>query len=139
MGLSLRIFIIDEDDTIRRIPLSRFERIHAGNPEEILPEYKNSRIRYAEVVVELENRKPYSIARIVYGYLQFDSNGQVDKGFLDREAQVAISMLPPIPLPHESEKVIHANNKFARKRFNHEFAWTPSPELEQAIIDKSFE
>jgi hypothetical protein len=48
-------------------------------------------------------------------------------------------MLPSISLPGESEKVIHANYRFAQKRFNYEFTWTPSPELEKAIIEKSFE
>ena len=139
MGFGLRIFFIDKDDKIKKIPFSRFERIYTRDPKEILPEYKDSRIRYAEVVVELENRKPFSIARIVYGYLQFDSNGQVDEEFLDTESQFAINMLPSISLPRESEKVINASDRFAKKRFNHEFTWIPSPELEEAIIEKAFE
>ena len=74
-----------------------------------------------------------------YGYLQFDSNGQVDEEFLDTEGQVVINMLPSISLPGESEKVINASDKFAQKRFKHEFTWIPSPELEEAIIKKSLE
>jgi len=70
MGFGLKIFFIDKDDVIKKIPLSHFERIYARDPKEIFPEYKDSRIRYAEVVVELENRKPFSIVRIVYGYYQ---------------------------------------------------------------------
>ena len=139
MGFGLRIFFIDENDKITRIASARFERIRDRNPKETLSEYKNCRIRYAEVILELENRKPISIARIVYGYLQFDSKGQVDKEFLDTEGQVAISMLPSISLPGESEKVINASDRFAQKRFKDEFTWTPSFELEQAIIQKSFE
>ena len=139
MGLGIRIFFVDEDDRIKRIPFSCFERIWAKDPKERFSEYKDSRIRYAEVVVELENRKPISIARIVYGYLQFDSNGRVDEEFLDTEGQVAINMLPSISLPGESEKVIYASDRFAQKRFKDEFTWTPSPELERAIIEKSFE
>lgn len=139
MGFGIRIFFIDKDDNIKKIPLSRFERIYARDPKELLPEYKDSHIRYSEVVVELENRKPISIARIVYGYLQFNSNGQVDEEFLDIEGQVAINMLPSISLPGESEKVINASDKFAQKRFKNEFTWTPSPELEEIIIEKSFE
>jgi hypothetical protein len=139
MGFGLRIFFIDKDDNIRKIPFARFERIYARDPKEILPEYKDSRIRYAEVVVELESRKPFSIARIVYGYLQFDSNGQVDEEFLDTEGQVAINMIPSISLPGESGKVINASDKFAQKRFKNEFTWTPSTELEESIIEKTFE
>ena len=62
MGFGLRIFFIDKDNKIEKIPLSRFEKIRARDENEILLEYKDSRIRYAEAVVELERRKPVSIA-----------------------------------------------------------------------------
>ena len=59
--------------------------------------------------------------------------------FLNTEGQVAISMMPSIPLPGEQANVINASDRFAQKRFKDEFTWTPSFELEQAIIKKSFE
>ena len=139
MGFGLRIFFIDKDNKIKKIPLSRFEKIRNRDKNEIHFEYKDSRIRYAEVVVELERRKPVSITRIVYGYLQFDSNGQVDKKHLDLEAQAAMRMLPSLSLPGESGKVINASDKFAQQRFKHEFSWTPSKELKEAIITKVFD
>ncbi len=139
MGFGIRIFFFDEDDKIIRIPATRFERIRDRDPKESLSKYKNARIRYAELILELENRKPISITRIVFGYLQFDSEGKIDKDFLNTEGQVAISMIPSIPLPGEPENVIHANDRFAQKRFENEFTWTPSFELEQEIIKKSFE
>ena len=139
MGYSLRIFFIDKDDNIRKIPLTRFDRIRARDPKEKFTEYKNTRIRYAEVVVELENRKPVSIARAVYGYLLIDSNGLVDQEFLDREMQAALGMLPVLSLHHDSEKVINSEEKFAEKRFKNEFVWIPSNKLEKEIFDKVFE
>lgn len=139
MGFGIRIFFIDEDDKIIRIPASRFERIRDRHSKELLLEYKNSRIRYAEIILELENRKPISIVRNIYGYLQVDSEGKVDQDFLDKEGQVAISMMPSISLPGEPENVIHARDKFTQKRFKNKFTWTPSFELEQKIFKKSFE
>jgi len=139
MGFSLRIYFIDEDDKITRIPMTRFERIRDRDSKESLSEYKNSRIRYAEVILELENKKPILISRIVYGYLQFDSEGKVDKEYLNTVGRVAISMMPSIPLPGEPDNVINASDRFAQKRFKDEFRWTPSFELEQEIIKKSFE
>lgn len=139
MGFGLRIFFIDENDRITRIPMARFERIRDRDPKESLPEYKNSRIRYAEIILELQNRKPISITRIVYGYLRIDSEGHVDREFLNTEGQVAVNMLPSISLPGESENVVRASDRFAQKRFKDEFTWTPSFELEQEIIKKSFE
>ena len=58
MGFGFRIYFIDEDDKITRIPLTRFERIRDRDPKESISEYKNSRIRYAEIILELKNRKP---------------------------------------------------------------------------------
>jgi hypothetical protein len=139
MGFGFRIYFLDDDDKIKRIPLTRFERILDRDPKESLSEYKNSRVRYAEIILELENRKPVSIARIIYAYLQFDSEGKVDQDFLDAEGQVAISMMPSIPLPGNPENVVQASDRFAQKRFKDEFTWTPSFELEQEIIKKSFE
>ncbi len=64
MGFGMRIFLIDEDDKIKRIPVTRFQRIHEGDPKESLLEYKNSRIRFAEIVLKLENRKPRSFKSV---------------------------------------------------------------------------
>lgn len=139
MGFGFRIFLIDEADKIIRIPATRFDRIRDRDLKESLPQYKNSRIRYAMVILDIENRKPISMARINYGYMVFDSKGRVDQKFLDAEGQVAVGMMPPIPLPGEPANVVHASDKFAQKRFKDEFVWTPSFELEQAIIKKAFE
>jgi len=73
MGFGFRIFVVDENDIIIRIPATRFDRIRNRDPKESLPQYKNSRLRYAMVILELENRKPISVVRIDYGYLAFDS------------------------------------------------------------------
>lgn len=139
MGFGFRVFIIDEEDQLKRISMTRFDRIRDRDPKESLPQYKNSRIRYAMVILGLENRKPVSILRIYYNYLVIDSEGLVDQKFLDTEGQVAISMMPSIPLPGEPANVVHASDKFAQKRFENEFTWTPSFEVEQAIIRKALE
>jgi hypothetical protein len=70
MGFGFQIFLIDEADKIIRIAATRFDRLRDRDPKESLLQYKNSRIRYAMVTLELENRKPISIARIDYGYLE---------------------------------------------------------------------
>ena len=139
MGYSLRIFFIDKDDNIRKIPLTRFDRILARDPKEKLVEYKNSRIRYAEVVIELENRKPVSIARAVYEYLQFDSNGLLDDKFRDAKWEIMSNILPLPSLSDDSDKIIYAADRFAEKRFKNVFTWTPSRKLEKKIFDKIFE
>jgi hypothetical protein len=138
MGFGFRIFFINDRDEIKRISHTSFERIFNRSPKEVHLEYKNTRIRYAEVILEIENRKPVSIARIVYGYLKFDSKGRVDKEFYDEEQRVAMGMIS-LPLPGESSNVVHATDRFAQKAFKDNFSWSPSFELEQSIIKAAFE
>jgi hypothetical protein len=139
MGIGIRIFLVDGDDKIRRIPASRFERILNGDPKEVLFQYRNFQIRYAEIALELENGRPISILRISYSYLRIDSEGRADKDFIDAEGRAAISTLPSFPLPGEPKNVIHASDRFAQKRYKNEFTWRPSFELEQELIRRSFD
>ena len=139
MGYSLRIFLIDKDANIRKMPLTRFDRIRARDPEEKLDEYKNSRIRYAEVVVELENRKPVFMARAVFGYLYFDENGLLDKKILDDKWDIMCSILTSSSSSNKLSKIIYAGDRFGEKRFKNKYKWIPSPGLEKKIFDKIFE
>ncbi len=136
MGSGHRIFLIDDSDKIQRIPATRFERLRNRDPKESLPHHKSSRIRFALIILELENRKPISIEWIDYGYLQFDSTGRLDPNFLDAEAETASRLIPMLPFQGKSSGVIQADHKFASKRYKNEFTWSPSSQLEQMIIQK---
>ena len=50
MGLSIRVFIIEDDDTIKRLPLARYERLLKSDPNEQLLEYAGKRVRYALIL-----------------------------------------------------------------------------------------
>jgi hypothetical protein len=81
----MRIFIINDDDSLRRIPNARYEQMLRGDHSEALSEYADKRIRYALAILETENRKPNKIIRIQYAYLFFDSHGFLDIQERDRE------------------------------------------------------
>jgi hypothetical protein len=49
MDFGFRVFLIDEEDKIIRIPTSRFDKIRNRDSKEALIQYKDSRIRYAMV------------------------------------------------------------------------------------------
>ena len=76
MGVGTRIFLDNDDDSLKRIPLAKLERLRKG--EEYLPEYAGKRMRYAFVVMDMQNRKPIGIYIIQYSYLSFDSKGRID-------------------------------------------------------------
>jgi hypothetical protein len=134
MGLGLRIFLITEDDSLRRLSGEKFQRLRRGEPEERLPEYANKQLRYALVVLETEHRKPVAIHMVQYAYLFFDAEGTLDRTNLEQAARLALDMVPPAASDINDEWVIDARHRFAKKRYHDQYKWTPTPELEAAIV-----
>ena len=78
MGIGLRIFIVNDDDSLERLALTRYERLMQRDPDTSFPQYAGKRVRYAEVAIEFENRKPVEILRMEYFIMHFDSKGWID-------------------------------------------------------------
>lgn len=140
MGISLRIFIIDDNDTLQRLPLARYDRLLERNQKECMPQYAGKRVRYALVVVNLVNRKPVEILRFEYSFLSFDAEGGIDPAESEREARLAFEILPSITFPFEkpTDNIIDARYVFAKKRFENEYKWTPNQKIEAAIVEAVF-
>jgi len=85
MGTTIWIFIVDDDDTIQRFPLTRYLRLTERDTNERLPQYANTRVRFVEAAVELEQRKPVDILRLLYIGLFFDAEGRVDAAEKEKE------------------------------------------------------
>jgi len=134
MGLGTRIFIVNDDDTLKRMPIKRYHRLFKRDPEERFLEYAGNRIRYVLVVLELKNRKPEKILKIQYSYLAFDLEGRLREDEREKAARLSLNMINPMPSEQESNHVIDARYKFAKKRFDREYRWEPSPEIETAIF-----
>ncbi len=117
MGLSIRIFIVEDDDTIRRLPLARYERLFNLDPDERHLEYAGKRVRYALIVVDLVNRQPVEILRDEFGFLDFDDKGRLKVSELGIEESLAFDMLAPLLSDQTNNQVIDARHKFAKKRY----------------------
>jgi hypothetical protein len=138
MGIGLRIFLINHDDSIQRLWLARYERLLRNDPAEMLPEYAGRRVRYAMVMLEVAGRKPLEIVRMQYSFLDFDSEGRIDASEREREAKLAMEMLPPLAKKVESGHLVDARHKFAQRRYDGRYKWTPNPETEVAIMEAIF-
>lgn len=134
----MRIFIINDDDSLRRLPNAKYERMLRRNPNDPLRQYADKRIRYALIIFETENRKPYKIIRIQYSYLFFDSEGFLDMQEREREMRIGVNMVPPYVDEGKNTTVINAHYKFARKSHKDRYRWTPTRELEEAVIKAVF-
>jgi len=61
MGVSARIFIIEEDDSVHKLSHAAFERLIRQDPKECLSKYTGQKVRYALIAVQMKNRKPVDI------------------------------------------------------------------------------
>lgn len=138
MGITVWIFIVNDDDSIQRFPLARFERLIQRDPNERLPQYAGKRVRYVEVALELEQRKPVGILRLLYLILPFDSEGRIDAMEQEKERRLGVEMMPPILIDRESKQVIEAGHRFVKRRFDNEYRWKPTQEMELAIMEAIF-
>ena len=138
MGLSIRVFIVEDDDTIKRLPLARFERLHKRDTAERLQEYSGKRVRYALVIVDLLNRIPIEILRDEFGFLEFDDEGRLKKTEYDEQESLAFDMLSPLFSDQKNSKVIDARHQFARKRYFDKYSWTPTDKIIADIAEVIF-
>ncbi len=65
MSTAIRFVILDPSGEVIRFSYARFQRLFSRPPHDKLPEFAGKRIRAAEIVVELRNRRPVRILRAV--------------------------------------------------------------------------
>jgi hypothetical protein len=138
MGLGSRIFLVNDDDSIKRLSMAKFERLNRGDPEERLPQYAGKRVRYVFVILEIDNRKPVDIVLVQHSHLPLDSEGRIDTLEMEKEVSLAMDIVPPLLPEKRSGRTIDARYKFARKRYFDQYKWTPSRELQRAIVEAIF-
>jgi len=138
MGISIRIFLVDDEGSLKRIPLTRYERLLRRDPKGNFPQYAGKRVRYVEVAVQYLERKPVEIIRILYLKLTFDSEGRIDAAERERQRRLGMEMLPPILPEHPSQKIVDGQHRFAQKSYDDRYRWTPTPEIYEAIVKAIF-
>jgi len=138
MGTGLRVYLVNDNGSLKRFPLARFERLFQGHPEERLPEYAGKRVRYALVAVDLVNREPVEIIGIQYAILTFDSKGKIDAAKLEKEMRLGVNMVPIGTTEGTSRKVVDAKHRFLQRRYQNRYLWRPTPEIEEAIVKAIF-
>ena len=133
MGLGSRIFIVNDNGSLRRLSMTKYERLFRQDPNECLPEYAGQRVKYAHIVVELENRKPRKVIMDQFLYLTFDSNGKLDQSAMEKETRLGVEMVAPVLLDLQPANVVDARHRFAQKEFSDRYRWEPSPDIIDAI------
>ena len=75
MGIGCRRFIVDDEGRIVRLKNTLFERLQRDPQHHTMPALAGQRVRMAEILVQLAERRPICVVRRVYYVASFD--GQV--------------------------------------------------------------
>ena len=76
---------------------------------------------------------PIEVILIQYSYLSFDSEGRIDAAEMEKQASLAVDIVPPLRKERKTGQVINAHYRFAKKRYDYEYKWAPSPQIRAAI------
>ena len=136
MGLGIKVFFVEDDNTIKRIPVTQYESLLRGDPGIRFKEYSGRMIRYVLIVLEYENRKPVDVLRAQYSFLKFNPGGKLDHKMFEEEMKLGAEMLTPVEKDRSRPNLINARSLFAKKRFQEKYTWEPTPEI-QAELAKS--
>ena len=134
MGIGCRVFFLDDDDSLQRISMAQLDRLLHFDRRESLQQYAGKRVRCATVILEVAGRQAQAIRNIDYFLLQFNDKGRIDKKDWEKGMRLGMELLPFIPNEELPKKVIHAQHRFAKRRYEHEFKWKPSRKVEEAIV-----
>ena len=131
MGFSFRMFLLDQDDGLYRLPNTKFEQMIRNPTSYRLLRFAGARVRMTDVAVELRRRQPIRVVRITFGFLTFDGDGYFDASGFDRHqrARAELGLASPITEPGGAETVVDAANRFVVQGG----LWAPSRTLQRRI------
>ena len=146
IGLSCKVFIINEDDTVRRIPYALYERLVKGKSADRSQEYAGKRVRCAVVWVEIMKRRPLRIHDIDYILLPFNNKGRIDISEWERKRKVGMEIeaarikefLSSVLRKDKMSNLVEAQHRFLKKRYDHEFTWKPNRKIKEEILTHIF-
>jgi len=130
---SPRIFLLGPDDTLFRLARATFARMLDDPEHHPMARFAGQRVRMVEAIVEIRDRTPCAVARLVYQMIGFDAHGRLERGAFMRQ-NVALADLVVGRVVVGSSKyeamIVEASNRFVA----HGGLWHPSQSLERQII-----
>ena len=133
MGFSCRMFIVHDDGTLVRLKSNLFDRLMSDPQHHSIPEMAGKRVRMADIIVELVNRRPIRVVRQTYFVAGFDQAGRLDAARFERQqfALVESALNPVFSTPNDDDSILDATSRFVAQGG----LWRPPAELAQRIDD----
>lgn len=131
MGLSYRIFLLDHDENLYRLPNTTFEQMLRDRTSYRFPRFAGARMRMSGVIVELLDRQPIRVVQTSFSILSFDREGYLDASAFERHqrARVELAVAPLATEPEHAGSVVDATERFVAQGGR----WAPSRALARHI------
>ncbi|AZO79621.1 MULTISPECIES: hypothetical protein [unclassified Bosea (in: a-proteobacteria)] len=130
MALTVRLYLIEEDGTIKRIPRRVADKMTSG--DDAIPAYAGTRQRVLELIVENEGGKAQGIIKTIGYYLDFDPEGRVDESLRENLRAVMNAAFPEHQSPEDN--VVSMKGRREHQIWEERNRWKPEPQLLDPII-----
>jgi hypothetical protein len=131
LGLSARLYLVEEDGTVLRVPKRVAEGLYSG--KDALPAYAGTRQKLLEVIVSNDAGKPQSIQHTQGHYLEFDADGRVHESVMEN---IREAMNFAFPIDADEGNVVSLSPRRERQIWKEKSQWQPTPaELDQIVAD----
>jgi hypothetical protein len=139
--MGVRAFFVDDDDSVRKLPVALFNRLWRRDADASIPELAGRRIRCVLVFTDVEHRQTMRIHRVECHVLSFDKSGRLGEAAQQEELRTALQMvdfhLEPTRASHPTS-VRHAAHLFARRAYDHQYKWKPTQAILQRVGEMLF-
>ena len=134
MGISCRMFLLDQDDGLYRLSSAKFNQMLRDPTSCRLTRFAGARERMTNVAVELLDRQPIRVVWNTFGFLAFDDEGYFDSGTFDhhQRARAELAWAPLAAEPKGAAIIVDATTRFVAQGGR----WKPTRTL-QRLIDEA--
>ena len=134
MGLASRMFLLDQNDGLYRLPNAKFEHMLRDPTSHRIPRFAGARVRMTDVVVELLDRQPIRVVWTTFSILTFDGEGCFDPSAFDQHQRARAELALALPIAESSvaATVVDAASRFVAQGSR----WAPSRTVAH-LIDRA--
>lgn len=141
MNHSVRVFAVLDDRIIKKLANNKFYKLNGNDKQKAFPEYRNSKVKIAEFIVEIENRKPIRIIDEFYNYYSFDQKGRIKED--KHRVQLELIMKSFFKEDENNDisirgNVIDATEIFLKKRIETQYKRQPDENMKNRLYEKIF-
>ena len=132
MGLASRMFLLDRNDGLYRLPNAKFEQMLRDPTSHRIPRFAGARVRTTDVVVELVDRQPLRVVWTTFSILTFDGEGCFDPSAFDQHQRARAELALALPIVESAATVVDAASRFVAQGGR----WAPSSAV-AGLIDRA--